>query len=402
MFSKICSYSNIEAAYLEIRKQFSTDRRNLRYHGIDNIFLRDINLTSHKIIKTIRDDFFSKKEIEAALLVKIPKKNKPGEFREIFVYNLKERIKAQAVYRVVQAEFEKVFSKHLFSYRPNKSPHLASRMFCRRYRKKYLKDQALIIDLRNYSDLIDRDIMMEKLESIFTDKDLLDIFRLFIFNKVYRDGVLETPSQGLVQGVPLIALFANLYLTEIDFKYQKMASFYVRVGDDIALLDEDASKLKKISQEMGSDIKALGLELNQGKLFLGPSKEEFSYLGYNFNQGLISLESAQVRRIELDWKKILLYKHFSKGSKRALIRKKMAQTKTNFNLQFKKIIEDKSQINNSEQIKELSESFFKIMTKFFYINYSERSRRLLEKDLAEFKIKSLYKHYKKFHYERNS
>ena len=94
MFSKISSYSNIEAAYLEILEQFSTDRRNLKYHGIDNIFLRDINLTSHKIIKTIRDDFFSKKEIEAALSVKIPKKNKPGEFREIFVYNLKQRIKA--------------------------------------------------------------------------------------------------------------------------------------------------------------------------------------------------------------------------------------------------------------------------------------------------------------------
>lgn len=401
MFSQITSYSNLEAAYLEIIEQFAADRRNFKYHGIDNIFLRDIELKSREIIKNIRADFLCKKEIEPALLVKIAKKNKPGEFREIFIYNLKERIKAQAIYRVILPIFEAKFSHRLFSYRPNKPPYLAARIFCRRYRQKFLTDQALILDLKNYSDRIDRNLMFAKLQALFDDQDLLDTLHLFVFNKVYRDGKCELPDKGLVQGVPLIALFANLYLTELDFKYQSQANFYVRVGDDIALLDNDGGKLKALSTEIIADLDSLKLELNKQKLFFGPAKSKFSYLGYDFEGGLISLEPAYITRIEQEWKNILAYQHLKLKGKQYLIKKKMLQPTGNFNYQFQKIIKDKSQINNDKQIKKISEDFFSIMTKFFFTHYSMRNRRLLEELLADYNIVSLYKTYQNFHYEKH-
>jgi len=401
MFSQIISYSNIEAAYLEIIEQFAADRRNFKYHGIDNIFLRDIDLKSREIIKIVRADFLCKKEIESALSVKLPKKNKPGEFREIFIYNLKERIKAQAIYRVVLPVFEKNFSHRLFSYRPNKPPYLAARIFCRRYRQNYLSDSVLILDLKNYSDRIDRDLMFAKLTTLFTDQDLLDTLHLFVFNKVYRDGICELPDKGLVQGVPLIALFANLYLTEIDFKYQSKSEFYIRVGDDIAFLDQDFNKLKDLESEILKDFTDLKLELNQQKLFLGPAKDSYSYLGYAFDSGNISLEAAYINRIELEWKNILSYKHLPDFAKDKIIKSTMKQPNNNFNYQFQKIIKDKSQINNSKQIKKMSEDFFIIMTKFLYTSYSTRNRRLLEERLKDYGIISLYKTYQKFHYERH-
>ena len=401
MFSQIISYSNIEAAYLEIIEQFAADRRNFKYHGIDNIFLRDIDLKSREIIKIVRADFLCKKEIESALSVKLPKKNKPGEFREIFIYNLKERIKAQAIYRVVLPVFEKNFSHRLFSYRPNKPPYLAARIFCRRYRQNYLSDSVLILDLKNYSDRIDRDLMFAKLTTLFTDQDLLDTLHLFVFNKVYRDGICELPDKGLVQGVPLIALFANLYLTEIDFKYQSKSEFYIRVGDDIAFLDQDFNKLKDLESEILKDLTDLKLELNQQKLFLGPAKDSYSYLGYAFDSGNISLEAAYINRIELEWKNILSYKHLPDFAKDKIIKSTMKQPNNNFNYQFQKIIKDKSQINNSKQIKKMSEDFFTIMTKFLYTSYSTRNRRLLEERLKDYGIISLYKTYQKFHYERH-
>jgi len=401
MFSQIISYSNIEAAYLEIIEQFAADRRNFKYHGIDNIFLRDIDLKSREIIKIVRADFLCKKEIEPALSVKLPKKNKPGEFREIFIYNLKERIKAQAIYRVVLPVFEKNFSHRLFSYRPNKPPYLAARIFCRRYRQNYLSDSVLILDLKNYSDRIDRDLMFAKLTTLFTDQDLLDTLHLFVFNKVYRDGICELPDKGLVQGVPLIALFANLYLTEIDFKYQSKSEFNIRVGDDIAFLDQDFNKLKDLESEILKDFTDLKLELNQQKLFLGPAKDSYSYLGYAFDSGNISLEAAYINRIELEWKNILSYKHLPDFAKDKIIKSTMKQPNNNFNYQFQKIIKDKSQINNSKQIKKMSEDFFIIMTKFLYTSYSTRNRRLLEERLKDYGIISLYKTYQKFHYERH-
>lgn len=400
MFSKILCYSNFEAAYLEIIEQFSSDRRNFKYHGLDNVFLRDLDLKSRKIIKSALADLSQKKEIEPALCVSIPKPNKPGEYREIFIYNLKERIKAQAIYRIILPELEKVFSDRLFSYRPGKPPYLAARMFCRRYRRTFATDQALVIDLKNYSDRIDRDKMFAQLQAIFPDQKVLELLRLFIFNKVYRDGVCLTPDKGLVQGVPLIALFANLYLTDLDFKYQAQADFYIRVGDDIALLDPNLEKLQGILTELSEDIVARGLEINQKKLFIGAAKDRFSFLGYAFNSGLIGLESGFIRRIEMEWKKLLIYQHSAEWAKRRIIMKMMSRPNRSINDQFLKIVQDKCQINDSVQIKKMSEKFFSILTKFFYEHYSPRNRRRLEGDLKEFGIVSLYNTYKNFHYDR--
>jgi hypothetical protein len=400
MFKAILSYSNFKAAYLEIVEQFAADHRNFRYHGLDNIFLRDFDLKSQKIIKQARADLLERKEIEPALSVLIPKPNKPEEFREIFIYNLKERIKAQAIYRVVLPEFEKNFSDRLLSYRPGRPPYLAARIFCRHYRKEFRGDQALVIDAKNYSDRIDREMMSAQLEKIFPDKKVLGLLRLFVFNQVYRQGVSETPAKGLVQGVPLIALFANLYLADLDFKYQVQADFYIRVGDDIALLDHDPVKLSAIKEALLRDLQARGLEINEKKLFLGAAEEPFSFLGYAFQAGTIGLESGFVKKVVDGWKNILTYQHKTLREKKRLLAKIMNRVDSNFNYQFQKIIKTKCQINDTAQVKKMSEKFFAILTRFMYEHYSPRQRRLLEDVLSEFKITSLYKTYNNFHYDR--
>ena len=81
---------------------------------------------------------------------------------------------------------------------------------------------------------------------------------------------------------------------------------------------------------------------------------------------------------------------------------KIMKTSTqNFNYQFRGIVKDKPQINNSEQIKRLSEDFFHILTDFIYEKYSPRNRKLLRDVIKGLNIKSLYNFYLKFHYERN-
>lgn len=400
MFKQIISYSNIKAAYLEIVEQFNADHRSFKYRGLDNLYLRDLDLKSDKLIKQIKKEILANQEIEPALAVKIAKKNKPGEFREIFVYNIKERIKAQAIYRILLPEFEKKFSNRLFSYRPNKPPYLAARLFCRYYRA-HLEETVFILDLKNYSDRINRELMFAKIEELNFTAEINSLLKLFIFNKVYRNGALILPAKGLVQGVPLIALFANFYLTSFDLKYQKQTDFYVRVGDDIAFFNKDFQKLKIIAQEVIKDLESLDLEINTSKLFLEKANKNFSYLGYSFSNGLIGLESGMIKKIELEWKSILRYKNLSIERKKNLVNKIMAKNNENFNFKFQKLIKDKSQINDSKQIKKLSENFFKIMTIFFYRRYSFRNRRLLEKILKDFKLTSLYKIYQNFHYVKH-
>ncbi len=401
MFESIISYKNLKSAYLDIVEKFEIDRKNFRYHGLDNFLIQDIDLDPKTIIDKCQKELLEKKEIDPALLIRIPKKSNPEKYREIFIYNIKERIKAQAIYRILLPEFEKLFSDRLFSYRPGKPPYFAGRIFCHRYRKHFQTDYALILDLENYSDYIDKNILYSQLQKVFDDTKILDLLKLFIFNKIYKENSIELPERGLVQGVPLIALFANLYLTDIDHKYQKKFPFYIRIGDDIGIFDRNIEKLREIKEEIIIDLVEKKLSINTNKLFIGRASEEFSFLGYNFNNGFISLEESHIKRITSDWKKILKYKHFNKKQKLSLLKKLMSRNDQNFNYQFEKIIKDKPQINNSEQIKKISENFFHTLTNFMYEKYSPRDRRLLESDIKNLGIRSLYNFYKKFHHERN-
>lgn len=400
MFEKIISDANLQAAYLKIVEQFAAEKKGSRYHGLDNLFLKDFDLDSCELIKLIRQELQTKTEISPALAIKIPKKNNPEKFREIFVYNLKERIKAQAIFQILLPVFEEHFSDRLFSYRPGKPPYLAAKYFCRRYRDSFTQDSLFVVDLENYSDLIDHDLLLSYLSEIFVEEEVISTLKLFIGNKVYRSGTIEKLKQGLVQGVPLIAMFSNLYLSDLDFKYQKKVPFYLRVGDDIAFFDRYPQKLEILKNNFVSDLQKKKLKVSESKQYFGPANGEFSFLGYSFFQGLISLEKKYLKRIVLEWKNILSKQKLSDNKKDLFIKKIMFNPRSNYNFQFEKIIKDKSQINNSEQIKKVSEEFFKIMTKFFYTRYSPRNRRLLEDRLRSFGLKSLYFFYKKFHYER--
>lgn len=400
MFLEIVSQKNLEAAYLDIVAKFAQDSKEASYHGLDNIKLFDHELDSKELLTLIKQELIELAPVEPALLLRIPKKNNPSKNREIFIYNLKERIKAEAIYRVVLPIFEKHFSYRLFSYRPNKPPYLASYLFARRYRRYFKEDSAIILDLSNYSTLINRDILVKKLEPLFKDEKVMGLLKLFIFNKIYDNGVVKFLDRGIVQGVPLIALFANLYLTDLDFKYDREVAFYIRVGDDLALADPDLEKLKKIHPRIIKELEDRGLEINKDKAFIGPAYEKFNFLGYSFNNGVISLEDGFIRRIELEWKELLKYKHNSAKKKDLIIKRIMDRPNYNFNNQFQRIVKEKAQVNNVEQVKKLSEKFFRILTEFFYERYTDRNRRLLSKKLKNFDIFSLYSYYKNFHYER--
>ncbi len=400
MFREIISKRNLEAAYLEIVQKFAKDSKESRYYGLDHKKILDYEVDSYDLLSLIQDELIQTKAIEPAVMFRIPKKNNPTKTREIFVYTLKERVKAQAIYRVVLPVFERAFSDRLFSYRPGKPPHIASYLFARRYRRRFQEDYCLIIDLQNYSSLIDRDYLVEKLQALFPDTKTLEILKLFVFNRVYDSGSIQTLSHGIVQGVPLIALFANLYLSDLDFRYDSQADFYIRVGDDLALFDPNLEKLQSIEKEMKIKLHERGLKLNIDKLFIGSARDIFSFLGYRFSNGCISLEDSFIIRIESEWKSLLLYKHESEAKKKRILKNIMRSKYKNFNTRFQEIVKNKSQVNDVNQIRIVSEHFFHILTEFYYGQYSPQHRRLLKEVITNLGIVSLYQYYKNFHYGR--
>lgn len=402
MFNKITSSANIREAYSEVLNFFYLENKKYSYRGLDGLSLNDFNLQISDLITLIRDELKSFKEIDPALNIFIPKKNNPEKDREIFIYNIKERVKAQAIYRVILPIFENYFSPRLFSYRPGRSYYRASQLLAKRYRKFFERDYVFTADLSNFSGEIDRSIMINKLEHFIGNKDVLKLLSLFIDNRFYYQGNFFKPDRGLVIGCPIFGLLTNFYLSEIDKKYSPLLQFYLRVGDDLIMLDPDKNKMEKIKDDFFSDIQKLKLKLNFDKISFSMAGDRFSFLGYDFFKGKISLPKNFVARMERDFKKILVYKNYEQDRKILILKKIMNNYLKNFNNLFYTIAKNKPQINDFEQIKIISEFFFRNLTIFLFGEYSHRNRRLLLMALKRnnIKIKSFYKTVLDFHYDR--
>lgn len=399
MLEKILDRVNLEKAYLEIIRGFSIKQKTLVYHGLDNHFLKDYELDSCRLLSAWRQELIDQQPIDPPISVLIPKKNKPNNWREIFIYSIKERVKAQAIYRVLLPFFEEILSDRLFSYRPGQSPHLAAKQFCRNYRLHCQTDQALILDLKNYANQINHQILIDKLKTVIEDEGVIDLLKLFISGSIYRQGVVQLMTRGVVVGIPLYAILSNFYISELDFKYKKLVNFYVRVGDDIAMLDCSAERILSVKNDLLTDLKRLDLIINDDKIYSGQARGEYNFLGYSFNEGQISLPDSLVKGIIDQWKNILAYKNINQQHKINLLKNKMKSPATNYNNQFRLILKSKPQVNDYQQIRNISETFFKIMTKFIYGHYSPRHRRLAMARLKNIGIISPYQLYRQAYYD---
>jgi len=98
-----------------------------------------------------------------------------------------------------------------FSYRKSKPSYYAARSAVRRYKRRFGTDNLLLIDFAAYSDFIDHNILIKKLEDLNFTSKVIDLLKLFIDVKVFNQNRKPGQDYGLMQGVPLIALFANIY-----------------------------------------------------------------------------------------------------------------------------------------------------------------------------------------------
>lgn len=399
MFKEISSQKNLEKAYLKLAEQMESDGRSNRYAGWDALKLSDLELKSAQIIREARSEMLNFTEVAPASLFKIPKKNNPHKDREIFIYNLKDRIKAQAIYQVVEPYFDKYLSPWLFSYRSSHPSYFAARSVVRHYRKYWQRDYALITDVSDYTGNIQSEILLKKIAAIGFSDEVMKLFALFIENRAVRDGKIVRPPVGLISGTPLIALFYNIYLDEFDKYCGPRVDFYRRVGDDLIIFDQKEERVKLLYDKLLKETTALGVTLHKTKTKYIKASESFGYLGYSFLKGKVSLSSVFIKYTQKRWhKQFSFYNQKRPAQKKDFLIKALEREKNNLNNDFKQLAEQKKLITDGHQIQKFSESFFRILTRYFFETYSEKNRRLLATHLNGINFKSPYKHFLNFHH----
>jgi len=398
MYSQIVSKQNFNFAYLDLARRLDKLAKSNKYIGIDGLSFNDINHISSKIIESSRLELIKNKDISPVLYYDIPKKK--GGYRRIYVYTISDRIKAQAIYRIIEPEFEKVYSKFLFSYRSSHPSYYAIKSIVRRYKRKFGKDYVLILDLKQYTEYVDREILLSKLRKFKFDSKTFEFLKKFIYVNVF-DKDRKLTSTGLVQGVPLIALFANLYLNDLDHYLGPKVQLFRRVGDDLILIDPSKDKLIKLLNYIKKYANEHKLIIKDVKTQLVKNTDDFEYLGYEFKDKQIRIPEKSVRKIISKWKEKFKGYSKSKSYKINKLKKLFYGYGNNFHLEFMMLIKQYNLVDDIKQIQNLTNNFYHLVIKYLYKSYSPRFERLMYKDLKKIRIPKIYEYYMRYHYGKN-
>lgn len=226
--------------------------------------------------------------------VQIPKPG--GGERTLGIPNVQDRLIQQALLQILQERFDAQMSDHSYGYRPGRSAQQAvqAAQALVQQGKRWVVD----IDLKDFFNQIDHDILMREVAKEVIDRKLRKLIALYL-RAPTRDaqGQRRKRTKGVPQGAPLSPLLSNVYLDLLDQELESRGVSFVRYADDIAIFAGSQQAAERIHESVVQWLrKHLKLEVNTAKSGVGPT-DDSSLLGYRIrSNGSLELAPKAVER----------------------------------------------------------------------------------------------------------
>ena len=160
--------------------------------------------------------------------VEIPKPG--GGMRMLGIPTVLDRLIQQAMYQELGPLFEPGFSANSYGFRPGKSAHHAVKA-ARSHVASGLR-WVVDIDLAQFFDRVNHDILMSRVARKVKDKRVLLLIRRYLQAGLFEGGVVSARTEGTPQGGPLSPLLLNILLDELDKELEKRGHCFCRYADD--------------------------------------------------------------------------------------------------------------------------------------------------------------------------
>lgn len=211
--------------------------------------------------------------------VEIPKPL--GGTRELGIPTVVDRLIQQAVLQVLQPLVDPSFSEFSYGFRPGRSAHDAVRQ-AQRYAQAGYRI-VVDVDLEKFFDMVNHDILMERLSRRVADKAALRLIRRYLQAGIMAQGVVIPREQGTPQGGPLSPLLANVLLDEVDQVLQQRGHRFARYADDCNVYVRSQAAGVRVLRWLRDLYAKLHLRVNEKKTAVG-SVFGRTFLGYCFRR----------------------------------------------------------------------------------------------------------------------
>jgi len=280
-----------------LRAAWKAVKANQGAAGVDGMDMEqsEKHLREHwgKIAEKIRTGQYTP---GAVLAVEIPKAN--GGKRTLGIPNIIDRMILQAIYQVLGPIWERKFSESSYGFRPNRSAHDAVKAGQKHVESG--KKWVVEIDLKNFFDRVNHDLLMREIKKEIREKELLKLIAAYLRAPTRGADRKQTARhEGTPQGGPLSPLLANIYLDVLDKELEKRGIAFVRYADDITLFFSSPKAaevaLEKITEWIERELK---LEVNRDKSGHGPS-DKGNLLGFRLNsEGQIRISPKSLQKLK--------------------------------------------------------------------------------------------------------
>lgn len=261
--------------------------------GIDGESISTFEINLQNNLEKVSEELKSGNWVpQPYLRIEIPKKK--TEKRQIGMLTVKDKVIQQAIRLLLEPRCERLFLSCSYGYRPHKGAVAAIKR-TEKLSRKNKKGYAVMIDVDDFFNNVNHDILEARLKSIMPDDEICRLVMLCVkMGVVTKQMRWQDVDKGLHQGAVLSPCLANLYLHSFDQFVTSRQKDYVRYADDFVIfcpIQDEAVLMHTMAVRylneklcltvnspqvvpVTSGFKYLGLEITDCSIHLSASKRE--------------------------------------------------------------------------------------------------------------------------------
>lgn len=196
-------------------------------------------------------------------------------------------------------KYDWFLSDNLYSFRPNYGAKDALRKLTSY--PEISQYYSYKLDVRNYFNSIDIDLLLPVLKQLFSDDLPLYEFlasQLSDPRAIDNDTVIEE-QKGVMAGMPYAVFFANVYLTRLDREFEKIPNVvYCRYSDDIIIFAKEKDTLDAAKEKLLNTLAEVHLEVNPDKVVETDPAQPWTFLGFEYDGKGIDVSKVSVGKMK--------------------------------------------------------------------------------------------------------
>lgn len=223
-------------------------------------------------------------------------KSRTSKKRIVYSFNEDEMIILKYISYLLY-DYDYLFENNLYSFRKNISVKTAINNISKIHNIN--KMYGYKVDIKNYFNSINTNILLNNLKEDIQDKELLNLIESILTNKyvIYNDNkIIE--EKGAMAGIPISAFLANYYIKEIDTYFKNEKLVYLRYSDDIIIFCNTKEEIVKYSTILKKLLEKYKLNINTEKEYFYNPKEKWEFLGFSFYNNKIDLSTNTINKIK--------------------------------------------------------------------------------------------------------